>query len=787
MTPRRALLALFLFVAVVYGATMCRTIGPGDSGELVTVMSTWGVAHAPGYPLLSLVGNLWRLLPIGSESALRLTILNVLFAVAAVVFVAATVMRMTDGKILPAIAAALALAFSRAYWEYAVVTEVFALNSLAGAILLWTIAEAAAMAKSSAQSPTRVFVVAAIAMSAAVTHHQTLVLLAIPVLVGFCALIPQYRAAKTALLRPITTAFAAGCAALLPLIYLPFAARRSPDLNWDDPRDLDGFLHILLRKDFGTGDLMTSELVAMKVLDHGPDVGPGPWTHLYLFAHDLAHHFSLVFPLCFLIGIVVACRRHVWARFFVPVFFLGLTLFFRRVNAPLLPLFDGVVERFHILPHVGLAVFAGVGISAIVDFLVAKTKKSWVGAAALFLIFALGPATELLHHYRDVDQSKNTFTRDLGIDFLESLPERALVFGQGDMLHNGTFYAQLCLGKRKDVLYIDLQKLSYPWYVEELKRRDDLSIPPRFNAYDPSIGRVTSLGALLDANFGTRPIVALRIQDETWRSQYVLRPFGPWSLFDKKGSAPDLENRARSARELAGKLHLESAQRRHGPREWEKDESAYYGDILSHIGAIIELTTDFADGRFDDTPRPEIAEIYRRAEKVDGLDERAILARRATNYWNLLLEKSGHREPVGGDAAALEKARRLFEKSAEHGKVGVDASVALLTIMKLPSQKALADIEYELGHYRRILDSRPSDIQRLNEYLALVSQVVTDAKVSHVDHFRDAVHRLGRAHGLFEAAARHTKNPYFSSTRDALKKNLDRTTESFETYRKRFP
>ena len=37
-------LALFL----LYVITCCRTVGPGDSGELTVVMSRWGIAHAPG-------------------------------------------------------------------------------------------------------------------------------------------------------------------------------------------------------------------------------------------------------------------------------------------------------------------------------------------------------------------------------------------------------------------------------------------------------------------------------------------------------------------------------------------------------------------------------------------------------------------------------------------------------------------------------------------------------------------------------------------------------------------
>ena len=35
-------------VMVLYAMTACRTVGPGDSGELTAVMVSWGVAHPPG-------------------------------------------------------------------------------------------------------------------------------------------------------------------------------------------------------------------------------------------------------------------------------------------------------------------------------------------------------------------------------------------------------------------------------------------------------------------------------------------------------------------------------------------------------------------------------------------------------------------------------------------------------------------------------------------------------------------------------------------------------------------
>src|SRR4051794_17062430 len=50
---------------VLYFCTAARDIVTGDTPELITVAATLGVAHPPGYPLFTLLGHLFSLLPIG--------------------------------------------------------------------------------------------------------------------------------------------------------------------------------------------------------------------------------------------------------------------------------------------------------------------------------------------------------------------------------------------------------------------------------------------------------------------------------------------------------------------------------------------------------------------------------------------------------------------------------------------------------------------------------------------------------------------------------------------------
>ena len=95
-------------------------------------MASWSVAHAPGYPLLTLLGNLVSHLPHPGEPAFLLNLLNACFSVLACAVLAAAVARLT-GRPWAGFAAGLALGTSAVFWQYALVVEVFSLNALLGA------------------------------------------------------------------------------------------------------------------------------------------------------------------------------------------------------------------------------------------------------------------------------------------------------------------------------------------------------------------------------------------------------------------------------------------------------------------------------------------------------------------------------------------------------------------------------------------------------------------------------------------------------------------------------
>jgi hypothetical protein len=127
--PRSILIDAFTFAVafIVYLITLQKDILPADSGEFQLVTTTLrGILHPPGYPLYTLVGKLFTLLPIGTP-ALRLNLLSVFLAAGTLTLVGATVRKMLGkswGTVWGSLAAVLALGTATTFWAQATTANI---------------------------------------------------------------------------------------------------------------------------------------------------------------------------------------------------------------------------------------------------------------------------------------------------------------------------------------------------------------------------------------------------------------------------------------------------------------------------------------------------------------------------------------------------------------------------------------------------------------------------------------------------------------------------------------
>ena len=73
-----------VFVFIIYLVTLAPSVVEIDSGELATVQATLGIAHPTGYPLFTMIGHFFSLLPLPFSKIYQLNMLAAIWCALAV-------------------------------------------------------------------------------------------------------------------------------------------------------------------------------------------------------------------------------------------------------------------------------------------------------------------------------------------------------------------------------------------------------------------------------------------------------------------------------------------------------------------------------------------------------------------------------------------------------------------------------------------------------------------------------------------------------------------------------
>ncbi len=445
-----------LAALALYLATRHRGLPAGDSGELITVAATGGVAHPPGYPLWTMLAGAWlHAFPLGSVAA-RLDAFSAVVAALAVALLAAAIQRATRSPIAALVGAA-AFAIATPAWKVARVAEVFALNALFAACVLLALAGVG-----DDRDPDRArrrALACALLGALALAHHHTLLLLALPAGVATFVAARSARVPAARLAREGAIAVALG---LLPLAWLPLAARHANARVWGEPETWRGFVAMLLRSEYGTFRL-----------DAAAAGWHGPGDQALAFLRALPASFGLAAIALALVGAVAVTRRSRLAAGAIAAFAVLQAAFFTRVGFPSdVPWLRGVVERFHVLPLLVLGFLVGEGTAALL-----RATRGAVRLAAALALLALVLAPVAAHRRAAVPRD-DAFVETLGRGLLAALPPRGgVLFVRGDVPGNAVSYLQQAEGLRPEVIVVDEELLTYGWYVRRLRARHPDLLP----------------------------------------------------------------------------------------------------------------------------------------------------------------------------------------------------------------------------------------------------------------------------------------------------------------------
>jgi hypothetical protein len=485
--PRTLFLFTSLLSLIVYVCTLAPTItwrnAGADSGDLAAAVAVGGVPHPPGYPTYLVLGEVFKRLPFG-DVAYRLNLLSASCAALAAAMVgliiyqtlrAATLHQsLAEEKAnkaqtlawLCAASASLALAFSSVFWSQAVIAEVYALNALFAALLLYGVLRL--------QPANERWLVPGLAglLGLSLGNHPSILLL-LPLLAWILRKVRWHW-------RLVVTTLVAFCAGLSVYWIIPIRAATNPPINWGMATTLPDFLW-----------LVSAEL-------YRPFFFALPWKSVPI---RILMEFNLVAAaflwwglLVGLLGLQRLMRLNRSLAYSSLMTFLIISAYAVGYNTT-----DSYV---YLLPALLIfCLWIGWGLYDLTDFII-KLSPSRLGVGNLVIWgMMLLPLLSLVLNfpYQDISQDNEAYDyaqRSLGL-----VAPGAVIIADSDPQTFALWYGRYGLAQRPDVAIVNSNLLPYAWYRQTLHNThanlllsDQTGVP------------VTTLEAFVERNLPESPI-----------------------------------------------------------------------------------------------------------------------------------------------------------------------------------------------------------------------------------------------------------------------------------------
>jgi len=422
------LVVVFVALFGVYAYSAPRTVTLEDDGLFIMSSYFLGIDHPPGYPLLTLLGKLFTLLPVGSI-ALRVHLLSAFFGALTCVALW-LVVRALFADAVSAYTGAVLYGLSATFWSQAIIAETYTLNTFFFFCLFYLALVFLATKN------LRVLYVFAGVFGLSLANHWPLMLLSTPCLV--LLLLPARCEVLRASPRMLGIAFVV---CVLPYLWMVVRSRMDPEINFYGPiSDFESLLFFVSRQGFRNVDVSQSADIADKLDYQG------------FLLMEMVRQYTPVGAALAGFGLVQQFRRlNLSTAFALLAGWLGSSLVLgAMLGFDYEPLMKAAIRRYPLIPYGILAVWLVLALDAL-------TSRVRRGAAAVRVgTFAALAAVVFLSH-RDVNVRRDdTWARDYATAVLESLDKGAVLFVHGDDDSFPIGYMNRVEGFRPDVtLYND--------------------------------------------------------------------------------------------------------------------------------------------------------------------------------------------------------------------------------------------------------------------------------------------------------------------------------------------
>lgn len=458
----KALLGLVIFTLAfsIYLRTVFPTVGFGDSGDFITAAYQLGLPHPTGYPLFTILGKLFTLIPIGGI-AYRVNLVSVFFAAITVVLIYLIVEKITSEKFVGLFAGLLA-AFSALFWSQAIQAEVYALHLFFICFLILLALNLEKKEKNGGQTEPRIepkiFYLLTFTLGLSLTNHISM-LLYFPAFAFFILdtdwkIIKNYKVMIFAILS-----FLLG---LILYLYLPLRATVHMPRPWPDPTNIKNLIAYITASPYkGFLSYLQPEVAGIQAPNY-----------LRLSLEQFPLYFLVLIPF----GAWGLFKKDKRLFLFLLLLMVINVAFFINYHVP-------DIDVFFLPSFVILSIIMGLGVAEVISLINAKqwnTQKAIkYGLSGIFtLVLIIGILSTLLSNWSKLDRSDMWLAYDGAKAMLDTTKKGAIILFTGDFVF-ALEYMQEVEHIRPDVAILFPQDLGDPYYVAQAKKKyPNLSFPP---------------------------------------------------------------------------------------------------------------------------------------------------------------------------------------------------------------------------------------------------------------------------------------------------------------------
>ncbi len=473
---KRKILTLLavLITFTVYILTAAPGVTFTDSGELAGVCSTLGIAHPTGYPLFTILGFLWTLLPLpfsdiyslnlfaGFVTALSVGVFfNVVYRLIVFVFYykfrfikekskkrqkrKKVIERSDPGAneiilLIISFTSALLYGFAETIWAQGTSIEVYSLHLLLANLVLWALLKAVM-----ADTPERkkYFNLTALLLGLSFTNHMTTILL-VPALIFIYFKRPgERRDLSSVRIKSFLMLFIPFVIGLSVYLYLPIRSANGPEFNWGAvSRGFDKFFYHVTGKQYQVW------------MFSGENLGANLGKFFALIPYQLAW----IGLLPFFVGLVKTWRSRKTIFWFLII--LIITCIIYSINYSIHD-----IDTYFITAFIGILIFTALGLYSLAQSLSENRSRLYS------LAFLVLPLLALIMNYGEDNQSDDYLVPEYTRILTTNLDKDALIISsQWDYWCSAFWYKQRVEGYRPDIVLIEKELLRRTWFPYQLRK-----------------------------------------------------------------------------------------------------------------------------------------------------------------------------------------------------------------------------------------------------------------------------------------------------------------------------